>query len=190
MHLLLIERNLSIFQFSNHSKIVPPSQSIFLSVENQLKGSSFPDLRPDLDVALVSAHDLLGNAQADARPFLFGGKERDENLAKRFLFDSFAGIGHFEDDFPCFIDVGTERYGFLIRIFQGLNGILQEVDQHLLDLILIPKEDQFAWIENFSKANALGFELMLKQDFELVEKSRNPDAAKLGCWNMGQTAEF
>lgn len=131
------------------------------SVENQLKGRAFTQLGADLNVALVAAHDLLGETEADAGPFLFGGEKGDEDLAHCLFLDSFAGIADFQDDLSCFVDESFEYNDFFLCIFQCLNGVLEQIDQDLLDEIVVAKEDQLSGIKFLSQRNPAGLQLML-----------------------------
>ena len=51
-----------------------------LPIENQLDRRSMAEFGANLDIALVSAHNLFRKTQANTRTFLFGGKKRNKNL--------------------------------------------------------------------------------------------------------------
>ena len=67
---------------------------------------------------------------------------------------------------------------------------MHQVDEDLLNLRLISKEDQFSRLQLLVKLNALAFQLVLQQKFQLIKQGGQSNTSEFGCWNMCQAAEI
>ena len=110
-----------------------------LPIENQLDRRSMAEFGANLTIAFVSAHDLLGQTQADARAFLFGGEKGNKNLPQGFFFNALARVAYLHNDLSGLVNKAFQMNLFLLSFLQRLNGIVHQVYEDLLNLRLISK---------------------------------------------------
>src|ERR1700722_819012 len=87
--------------------------------------------------AAVFLQDAEANAEPESRTFTYGlgGVERVED-AMRFL-DSRAGVGEEYDDVAAIANGLDGEHAALVR-FHGIDGVIDNVEEHLHQLVAIP----------------------------------------------------
>ena len=99
-------------------------------------------LRLILQGAAVLFDNSRGDGKAQASARVLGGEEGIEQALLHFRRDAFAGVGDFEDDHvgdtigeALVIEPGAQ--GDLAVLADAVSGVLDEIDQHLLDLLRV-----------------------------------------------------
>ena len=73
-----------------------------------------------LDAAVVVAHDLAGDGQADARAFLLGGVEWDKDLLLAAHWDRLAVVGYLNDGYKLEHGLLIMQFFVIFLLFQPM----------------------------------------------------------------------
>ena len=111
------------------------------------KGGAAAELGVAFQRAPVFFDDARGDGQAQAGAFLFGGEEGVEHPLPHLGHDALAGVAHLEDDHRVGAPRGArgaraDAQGDRAAGFHALDPVLNQVDEHLLDLVRVhPQPD-------------------------------------------------
>lgn len=111
--------------------------AIYNNLESQCKHCLFIGYGMSGDSPVVEPEDLSRQAQANTRSALFCSEERNEYLVKYFRQDPRTIIGYLHGNTTSFIIVRLQLNGRFFPVFQGMNRIPYEVDDHLFNQLLI-----------------------------------------------------
>src|SRR5581483_2517650 len=95
------------------------------------EGGAAADMAFEFDAAVMGADDPLDDHQAEARAFFLGGEEGFENAIDIVLRDTTAGLG---DADPNAVSARAGSEGEHAALGHCLHGVLDEIDEHLLEL--------------------------------------------------------
>jgi len=110
----------------------------FVEGEPDAEGGATADLAFKLDATAVGTDDTLNDHQAQAGALLLGGVEGLEDAVDLLLRNAAAGVSHANPDaVGALAGLQGERAAF----GHGLQGILDEVDEDLLDLRRVDRGD-------------------------------------------------
>src|SRR5690606_545585 len=140
------------------------------------------------DGPAVLAHDLARKTQPDARPVLPGRKEGYEYLVYRFFDDPASVVGYLDDGAAARVDPRTHLYPPLVDSVQRLAGVLDEVDQHLLDQLGIGGEFKACGRNRFLKRDPARAEFGLHQFRDRCEEFVHREDPEIRSWDPGEPA--
>src|SRR4051794_15147215 len=87
--------------------------------------------------ALVERHDLPRHAQPDAAAAALGREERQENIVHVRRVDAGTVVDHLDQYLAALVARAAQEDAAAVAPSERLGRVLQEVDQHLLDLLRI-----------------------------------------------------
>jgi len=110
----------------------------------------------DLDLATVVGDDSVGDGEPEPGAVLLGRVEGGEDAAQRLDRDAAAGVGDpHADGFLAVHLVGPRMHHQLAAAPHGVDGVQDDVDEHLLQLLTVPQKAQLAARKTGGDANLL-----------------------------------
>src|SRR5579871_2156163 len=98
------------------------------------KGAAVRDRAAYFNAPAMFFHDAARQRQAQPRPVSFGGVEGAENMRQMLRGNSAASVADSDSGHAV---VPLHSYSDLSAVVDGLDGVEQQVEQHLIDLIAV-----------------------------------------------------
>ncbi len=122
--------------------------------------------RLDRDASFVEAHNFSGKTQADTGPFFLGGKEGGKDLLHDFLVDAGSVVGDSNHGSSPVIEIRAEDNSpvtIFLRTIQRLNGVQNQIDEHLLDQFPVGREFETFRVDPCGQLYSLLLKLALQK---------------------------
>jgi hypothetical protein len=163
--------------------------------KGQAENGSLIDLGGESDDPFMFFHDAGGNGQAEAGAGVFGRKERVEDSLGDFRGNAPSRVADFEND-------GRDSGGRLLAGIQGasvegnrsilpdaIGGVLDEVDQDLLDLLSVRGDGQSRFSLGAQRDAARG-EFHLEQLADVRQETFDRDLSDFRIGRPGELEEI
>jgi len=107
------------------------------SLKSEREYATFPRIGGDGQVAVVHVEDLAGEAEADTTAFWFGAEKRDKDAIQVHGIDTGAIVDDLKQYLVVWVEKTAQADPGVSRSGEGFDGVLDQVDQHLFDLLWI-----------------------------------------------------